>query len=161
MLKWTEEEPKPFYIFLSRGGGVGKYYFIKTISDYAKRYLKYTGQSLDQPSIMLTASTGKVTTNINGLTLHKAFNLNTDNARPISRRTLSALQLKYRYLKIIILDEISMIGFGIFKQLDFNLQDIMECHEPFGGISILAVGDFLQLPPAAQTPIFTLPKNRM
>ena len=30
----------------------------------------------------------------------------------------------------------------------------------FGGISILAVDDFLQLPPAAQTPIFTLPTNK-
>ena len=157
MLKWSEQEPKPFYIFLSGGGGVGKSYFIKTMSDYAKRYLKYTGQSLNQPSIMLTASTGKAATNINGLTVHKAFNLITDK---LSRRTLSALQLKYRYLKIIILDEISMIGFGTFKKLDLHLQDIMECHEPFGGISILAVGDFLQLPPVAQTPIFTFPNNR-
>ena len=45
MLKWSEEEPNPCYIFLS--GGVGKSYFIKTISEYAKRFLKYTGQSLN------------------------------------------------------------------------------------------------------------------
>ena len=123
MLKWTDEEPKPFiYSWVEN-------HILLKLSDYAKRYFKYTGQSLDQPSIMLTASTGKAATNINGLTVHKVFNLVIDNARTISRQTWSALQLKYSYLKMIILDEISMIGFGTFKQLDLNLQDIMECHE--------------------------------
>ena len=125
MLKWSEEEPNPFYIFLSGGGCVGKSYFIKTISEYAKRFLKYTGQSLDQPIIKLTESTGKAATNIDGITVHKAFNL--FGIDTLARRTLSALQLKYKYLKIIILDEISMIDFNTLKRLDTNLRDIMDC----------------------------------
>ena len=35
----------------------------------------------------------------------------------------------------------------------------MESNEPFGGVSILAVGDFLQLPPVAQRPVFANPPS--
>ena len=52
-----------------------------------------------------------------------------------------------------------MIGSDTFDHLDRNLQAIMESNEPFGGVSILAVGDFLQLPPVAQRPVFTNPPS--
>ena len=51
-------EPDPFHIFMTGGGGVGKSFIIKTISEYANRFLKFPNQRTDQPSIMLTASTG-------------------------------------------------------------------------------------------------------
>ena len=72
----NELPPKPFYIFLSGGAGVGKTFLVNVITEYLKRILRYPNQSFDQqPSVLVTASTGKAATNINGTTLHSAFNL--------------------------------------------------------------------------------------
>lgn len=37
--------------------------------------MKYHGQNLHQPAVLVTASTGKAATRINGITKHSAFNL--------------------------------------------------------------------------------------
>ena len=37
-------------------------------------------------------------------------------------------------LKVIFIDEISMVGSGMFKFLNLRLQQIMASKEPFGGI---------------------------
>ena len=65
----------PFQIFLSGGAGVGKSFLIKPITEQLKRVLRYPNHSLDQVSVLVTASTGKATTGISGITLHSAFHL--------------------------------------------------------------------------------------
>ena len=71
--KYNELPPKPFQIFLSGGAGIGKSFLVKAITEYLKRVLRYPNQSLDQQSVLVTASTGKAATGINGITLHSAF----------------------------------------------------------------------------------------
>ena len=66
---------KPFQIFLSGGAGIGKSFLIKTINECIKRVLRYKNQKLDQPSILVTTSTGKAATGISGITLLSAFHL--------------------------------------------------------------------------------------
>ena len=68
-------QPSPFYIFLSGGAGVGKSFLVKAITQYMKRMLRYHAQKNNQPSVAVTASTSKTATNIDGNTLHSAFNL--------------------------------------------------------------------------------------
>ena len=151
----------PFYIFLSGGGGVGKSHLVKVIAEYVKRNLKFRKQNLDQPSIMLTASTGKAASHIGGVTLHSAFHIPCKKSKndeeteiKIPNKVLSVLKKKYRYLKMIVIDEISMTGLDTFEYLDIYLQSITNSDEAFGGISILAVGDFLQLPPVCAQSVF-------
>ena len=55
--------PKPFQISLSGGASVGK-------TKYLKQVLRYPNQSLDQPSVLVTTSTGKAATGISNITLH-------------------------------------------------------------------------------------------
>ena len=158
----NKDQIEPFYTFLSGGAGVGKSHLVKVIAEYAKRNLKFPKQDLDQPSIMLTASTGKAASQIDGITLHSAFHIGCNSNKDknkLKKNILAGLQKKYQYLKIIVLDEISMTGLDTFECFDRNLQDIMNSSEPFGGVSILAVGDFLQLPPVAQKPVFADPNN--
>lgn len=52
----------------------------------------------------------------------------------------------------LIIDEISMLPGRIFNLLD-RIFRVVRCNpvEPFGGMSIVAVGDFLQLPPPSRT----------
>ena len=47
-----------------------------------------------------------------------------------------------------------MIGRETFQHLDLALQAIMQNSLPFGGVSVLAVGDFLQLPPVNAKGVF-------
>ena len=53
---------QPFYIFLSGGAGVGKSFLLKVVTEYLKIILRYPGQNLDEPSVLVTASTGKAAT---------------------------------------------------------------------------------------------------
>ena len=66
------------------------------------------------------------------------------------QETLYKLRNKYQYLKVLIIDEISMIGRDIFEDLDIALKTIRQNLLPFGGVSLLLVGDVLQLPHANQ-----------
>ncbi|CAF5050150.1 unnamed protein product, partial [Rotaria sp. Silwood1] len=47
-----------------------------------------------------------------------------------------------------------MVGFTMFQQVDACLQQIMKSKEPFGGISIIVLGDFNQLRPVGDKYIF-------
>ena len=67
--------PKPFQIFLSGCAGVGKSFIIKAINEYFKWVLRFPNQNFDQAFILVTASTRKAATGINGITLHSAFHL--------------------------------------------------------------------------------------
>lgn len=60
-----------------------------------------------------------------------------------------------------MIDEISMVGADTLLTIHRRLCDIMSNTQPFGGISILAVGDLLQLPAVAQKPIFAKPSDEM
>ena len=60
-------------------------------------------------------------------------------------------------VKIIIIDEVSMVGGRMFEYLDGRLCQIMVLRQEeeeaiFGNVSILAVRDFHQLPPAWANP---------
>ena len=71
--KNNELPPKPYQMFLSGGTGVGKSFLIKPITEYLRQVLRYPNQNLDQSSVLVTASTGKAATGVNGITLHSAF----------------------------------------------------------------------------------------
>ena len=161
----NELPPKPFQIFLSGGAVVGKSFLIKVITEYLKRVLRYPNQNLDQPSVLVTGSTGKATTGINSITLHSVFHLPVKSElksyeyKKPNDETLHMLRNKYQYLKVLIIDEISMIGRETFGHLDLALKAIMQNSSPFGGVSLLVVGDFLQLPPVNQKGVFMKPSK--
>ena len=64
------------------------------------------------------------------------------------------LEAKFIDLKLIIIDEISMVGIRMFGHLDARLKQIFKNTEAFGGLSILVFGDLKQLPPVGDKWIF-------
>ena len=149
----SESQPEPFHIFLSGGAGVGKSFLVHVVTEFLK-------SSEMSKSLLVTASTGKAATGINGTTLHSAFNLPVNSGyksfeyRKPRDEILHMLRNKYQYLKVLVTDEISMIGRETFRHLDLALKAIMQNALPFGGVSLLVVGDFLQLPPVNQKGVF-------
>ena len=73
--KKSEFQLTPFYIFLSGGAGVEKSFLVTAVTEYLRRVLRHPNQNLNVPSVLLTASTGKVSTSVNGITLHSTFHL--------------------------------------------------------------------------------------
>jgi ATP-dependent exoDNAse (exonuclease V) alpha subunit len=53
--------------------------------------------------------------------------------------------------KILVIDEISMLPGKTLQFINFVCKHVRGSNEPFGGIQVLCVGDFLQLPPVAKT----------
>lgn len=58
---------------------------------------------------------------------------------------------KWRSIKTLILDEVSMLSKRLFELLDAIGKDIRGNHLPFGGIQLIFTGDFYQLPPIGGT----------
>ena len=57
---------------------------------------------------------------------------------------------------MILLDEISVVGNSMFTiQLNNRLKDLKGSKEDFGGVSIITLGDLLQLKPVMDGYIFT------
>jgi hypothetical protein len=61
---------------------------------------------------------------------------------------------RIRKANTLLIDEISMLPGRLLDYLDFHCRQIRENDRPFGGIQVIAVGDFLQLPPVSKTGVY-------
>ena len=112
---------------------------------------------LDSPVVLLVAPTGTAAYNIRGQTIHSAFALNKNMNQPLSEDMANKLRLRYQYLQVVIIDEISMVSHGLLCAIHSILQQIKLPSSNstfFGGVSILAVGDLFQIPPVKGKKIF-------
>ena len=66
----------------------------------------------------------------------------------------------YQYLKVLIIDEISVIGGETFEHLDLALKATMQNLLPFGSVSLLVTGDLSQLPHVNQKGVFMKTSRR-
>ena len=68
---------------------------------------------------------------------------------------LNSLRCKLGKVKLMFVDEISMVGNCMFNvQINSRLKDIKGSKEDFGGVSIIAIGDLFQLRPVMDGYIF-------
>lgn len=105
--------------------------------------------------ISLTASTGISALNIGGTTLHSwaGLAIGDSKARSIVARLTSNRPKAYDNImgcRILAIDEISMINAKLLTLLDKVLRGVRRSDAPFGGIQLLMLGDFLQLPPVSK-----------
>jgi hypothetical protein len=141
------------------GAGTGKSKLIRDISQWAElTFTNPNDRSLEQPYIIRLAFTGKAASLIDGLTLHSAFNFKFNNDfTSLSDKTRDNLRTTLQFLKIIIIDEISMIKSDMMYQLNLRLQEIMQSDKIFGGVCVLLFGDLMQLKPIMARWIFEEP----
>ena len=60
----------------------------------------------------------------------------------LTENVLNTLRCKLEKLQIIIIDEISMVSYGILGYVHGRLGQIKQNSAPFGNVAILAVGEF-------------------
>jgi ATP-dependent DNA helicase PIF1 len=134
-------------VFLTGGGGTGKSYvleyFIKSYRDkYPEDYKKFLG---------ITSLTGSSALLIGGTTIHSFSGIGVsklDDIKTIEKVVKHKhIKKKWTDLKVLIIDEISMMTPRFFRLLNLLGQHIKKNYLPFGGIQIILSGDFCQLSP--------------
>ncbi|CAG2214630.1 unnamed protein product [Mytilus edulis] len=154
---------KPVYHFLSGGAGVGKSFVTKALYQMIlKFYNRRSGDDFTTPKVLLMAPTGKAAYNINGNTIHSTLRIPCNQSlqfRSLESSSLNTLQTKLGNVQLIFIDEISMVGFKMLNFIHQRLMEIKQSKEPFGGVSIIAVGDLFQLKPVMDSYIFQPPKS--
>ncbi len=129
-------------VFLTGEPGSGKTHTIRT-------YISYLREYGIEPSI--TASTGIAATHLHGMTIHAWSGLGVKNT--LNAYDLDALSTK-EYLvrrintaKVLIIDEVSMLSANMLSMVDVVCRTLRGSPEAFGGLQVILVGDFFQLPP--------------
>ena len=135
-------------VFLTGEPGAGKTYVINLFTNWCRENgLPYA----------VTASTGIAATHINGVTIHSWAGIGikkeiTDHDMDlilskdyITRQVLNA--------RVLIIDEISMLNAKTLDNVERVISGIRGTTltgEPFGGLQVIFVGDFYQLPPVSR-----------
>ena len=115
---------------------------------------------LDKPKVILVAPTGVAAVNIDGRTIHAALGLPVEHLWKklprLSDKRRTALRNKLSELRVLIIDEISMVSNLLLLYIHMRLVEIFGCSDdvPFAGLTIIAVGDFYQLPPVQQRTVY-------
>jgi ATP-dependent DNA helicase PIF1 len=131
-------------VFITGSAGTGKSYLLKLIK---KIYDPY--------GFALTASTGISAVQIGGITIHSWAGIGKgDMPRERIIEHLDSFKgskqrKQIMAVRILAIDEISMISADIFELLDYVLRYVRRVDAPFGGIQLILLGDFLQLPPVS------------
>ena len=75
---------------------------------------------------------------------------------PLEGQSLSKLQEDLNHIRYILIDETSFIGPKMLTQIGARLRQAfpLQCKIPFGGFSIIILGNFGQLPPVKDIPMY-------
>jgi ATP-dependent DNA helicase PIF1 len=132
-------------IFLTGQPGSGKTH---TVNRYVREL------QLQGVGYAYTASTGIAATHGHGVTIHAWSGIGVREA--LTRRDLDLLSTNRRLAsrvektKVLIIDEISMLPARALSLVDAVCRHIRGTQAPFGGMQVVLVGDFFQLPPVVR-----------
>ena len=147
--------PEPYRVFLSGPGGTGKSHIINLIHRDLLHMFRNCNIGEEEVLVLKTAPMGTSAFNIGGLTYHSALCLYKEpDILTNERRTV--LRTRLGHLKLIIIDECSMIGKRMWNRIHKRLCQIRDMDPtscPFGNICVLVLGDLYQLPPVLDSPV--------
>jgi ATP-dependent exoDNAse (exonuclease V) alpha subunit len=108
------------------------------------------------PYVHITASTGVSAVNVGGVTIHSWAGIGNASlpveeiVRFINSGPGTKIRRQLKKAKLLAIDEISMISASVFNLINQVFQKVRQNELPFGGIQILVLGDFFQLPPVSK-----------
>lgn len=139
-------------VFITGPGGTGKSFLIKSILSGLVRRGK-------RVQVCSTTGCSSVLLNCNARTLHSWAGIgstNIDFDTIVTRIKMNRYKRKnWMNVDVLIIDEVSMLSKSLFELLDQIGKQVRMTNskyhaiagKPFGGIQLVACGDFFQLPP--------------
>jgi ATP-dependent exoDNAse (exonuclease V) alpha subunit len=143
--------PEPLRINIDGTAGTGKSFLISAISAELQNLASH--ENKPNP-VMRFAPTGIAAFGINGMTIHSALSISVKSFNALTPSSLSKFQHQWKDIKLLIIDEKSMVGRTMAGKLDSRLQQILT-DKVMGGIGVLLFGDFAQLPPVGDSPLYS------
>lgn len=133
-------------VFITGSAGTGKSYVLMQIMRAAVKKLK----------VGLTGTTGSASHLIGGRTFHSflGIGLGRGTAQQLATNTMAknkACVKKLKQLDVLIIEEVSMLDHELFEKTSDYLSIIRNNPKPFGGLQVVVLGDFCQLPPVSRT----------
>ncbi len=131
-------------VFLTGEPGSGKTHTINT-------YVRWLRDHGIEPAI--TASTGIAATHVGGMTIHAWTGIGIK--RHLTEYDLDEIMSRERLVKraaassVLIIDEISMIDARTLGMAEQAIRALKHSQKPWGGMQVVFVGDFYQLPPVS------------
>lgn len=132
-------------VFLTGEPGAGKTYTINLFTEWlSEQGICYA----------VTASTGIAASHIDGSTIHSWSGMGI--MKNLEQADVDGIRFnKFHYKRIVpvetlILDEVSMLDATFIDDLDKILKAVHKNTKPFGGVQVVMVGDFFQLPPVSR-----------
>ena len=132
-------------VFLTGEPGAGKTHTIRNFI----AWLKEKGKE-----VAVTASTGIAASHLGGRTIHSwngigvKESLGQGDIEQILQKGKSVQRISVA--EVLIIDEVSMLNGVILDSLDVLFRTVRLDARPFGGMQVVLVGDFFQLPPVAR-----------
>jgi len=134
-------------VFITGSAGTGKTFLLN-------QFIFYLKSRKIIPTIV--APTGIAASHLQGQTIHSFFSLGIrseiDDYYIESLLEKKYLQTRFSKLKVLIVDEISMVSPEMFLAMDKILRAFKKNDIPFGGVQTILSGDFFQLPPISRVP---------
>jgi ATP-dependent exoDNAse (exonuclease V) alpha subunit len=129
-------------VFLTGAPGSGKTHTIH-------RYIEWLRD--EGVAVGVTASTGIAATHLGGFTIHSWSGVGIrDRLTNRDLKTIAAndiLRERVSKARVLVIDEISMLSGPVLTAVNQACRSLRDSPMPFGGLQVVLVGDFFQLPP--------------
>ncbi len=132
-------------VFLTGAPGAGKTYVLNQYIEYLKEHAI---------TVAITASTGIAATHVGGVTIHSWAGIgikdDMDKAELQAMEEKKYLHKRFKNTKVLVIDEISMLSGQTLNLVNKVCKQFKKDTRPFGGLQVVLVGDFFQLPPVSR-----------
>ena len=158
--KYNNDPSSPaLYLGIIGGAGTGKTKIINVLYQLFERELQNHGDKNVNKVVEKISFTGMAASNIDGKTWHSFLNRGhgkIESLKDISGAAKADGRAKLGSIEVIIEDEISLESTNMDTYMHDYLCYIFEKKEnlPYGGKSVIKVGDFMQLKPYGGAPIY-------
>ena len=151
----ARDSPHQMGLIVHGGGGTGKSQTIKVCSQRAEHLLRQAGDNQNKLRVILMCPTGMAASVIDGMTICSSLDLSFGHGyKALSDQKMASFRAEFEDLKLIIIDEMSMVSADDLYKIHHRLTDIFNNNLPFRELGIMFVGDMLQLKPVRGRFIF-------